>query len=152
VQLPNALALSIIAGISTIVPVVGNTLALIPVVIIAASMGLPKLLLSVALYVAVGITQDRIVTPAIMRSELNIPAAGQIVFQLIFAALIGPVGLLLAVPLLAIIITLARQLYVFDILGKRGRVTLLDMDREGTLVPAGPPAKKEEKEAETAGA
>ncbi len=148
-QLPNALALSVIAGLSTIVPVVGNTLALIPVAIIAGSVSLTKLIVTVILYAAIGMVQDRIVTPAVMRSELNIPAGGLIVFQLVFAALIGPVGLLLAVPLLAIIITLVRELYVFDTLEKRGALLrLVIRPDDGTLVladdgAAAPPAEEE---------
>ncbi|GAB4472794.1 MAG: hypothetical protein Kow00124_11130 [Anaerolineae bacterium] len=149
-QLPNALALSVIAGLATIVPVVGNTLALIPVAIIAGSVSLTKLIVTVILYAAIGMVQDRIVTPAVMRSELNIPAGGLIVFQLVFAALIGPVGLLLAVPLLAIIITLVRELYVFDTLEKRGGLLrLVIRPDDGTLIPAdegtaAPPAGEEE--------
>lgn len=118
-QLPDALALSVIAGIATIIPTVGNTLALIPVIIVAAPLGLTRVLLAIGLYMAVGTIQDRVVTPAIMRTELSIPVALLIFFQLTLATLIGPVGLVLAVPLLAILITLVREIYVYDVLGKK---------------------------------
>lgn len=117
--LPDALALSVIAGIATIIPTVGNTLALIPVILVAAPLGPTRLILAIALYVVIGTAQDRIITPAIMRTELSIPVALLIFFQLTLVTLIGPLGLVLAVPLLAILITLVREIYVYDILGKR---------------------------------
>jgi predicted PurR-regulated permease PerM len=133
-RLPNALALSVIAGIATIIPTIGNTLALIPVVIVAAPLGLTRTILAIVLYAAVGTLQDRVVTPSIMRSELSIPAAAQVIFQFVLSVLIGPVGFLLAVPLLAILITLVRELYVVDVLGKHGekRENLPEDTEQGT--------------------
>jgi predicted PurR-regulated permease PerM len=132
-RLPNAIALSVIAGVATLVPTIGNTLALIPVIIVAGLQGVPKLIAAVVLYALVGMVQDRVITPAIIRSELNIPAGLQILFQLALAVFIGPVGLLLAIPLLAMIITLGRELVVFDGLGKRGLLPDLQVSRDGSL-------------------
>jgi predicted PurR-regulated permease PerM len=72
----------------------------------------------VILYAAVGVVQDRVVTPAVMKSELNIPPAGLVLFQLVAAALLGFLGVLIAVPLLAVLSTLVREILVKDILGK----------------------------------
>jgi len=118
----------VIAGLATIIPTIGNTLAVIPVIIVAAPLGWTKLIAAVVLYAAVGTLQDRVVTPAIMRTELDIPVAGLVIFQLTLAALIGPVGFLLAVPLLAILITLIRELYVYDTLGKQPGIPCPDGD------------------------
>lgn len=129
--LPNALALSVIAGIATIIPTIGNVLALIPVIIVAAPFGIARVILAVVLYMVVGSLQDRVVTPTIMRSELHIPAATQVIFQFILSVFIGPIGFLLAVPLLAILITLVRELYIVDVMGKHGEnADILPEDRE----------------------
>ena len=117
--LPDALAVSVIAGLMTIIPAVGNTIAIIPVILIAAPFGWTKLIAAVVMYATIGTIQDRVVTPAIMRTELNIPVAGLIIFQLLMVALIGPLGFLLAVPMLAILITLVREVYIYDVLGKK---------------------------------
>jgi predicted PurR-regulated permease PerM len=116
--LPNALALSIVGGVATIVPTIGPTIAIIPVIIFALAAGPAKLVAAVILYAAVGVVQDRAVTPAVMKSELNIPPAGLVLFQLVAAALLGFVGVLIAVPLLAVLSTLVREILVKDILGK----------------------------------
>lgn len=137
--LPNALALSLVAGIATFVPVFGATVALIPVALVAAAQGLNTFILAVVLYAAVGLVQDRVITPAIMSSELNIPAATLVIFQLVLAVLIGPLGLLLAVPVLAILVTLVRELIVYDALDKRGAITEVVTTSEGRLALADGP-------------
>lgn len=133
-NLPNALALSLLAGLATFVPTFGPTIALIPIAVIAAAAGWQKLILTVILYASVGLVQDRVITPAIMQSELDIPPAALVFSQLALAAIIGPLGLLLAVPILAILITMVRELYVFDSLGKRDDVTDVVEQRSGDLV------------------
>jgi hypothetical protein len=74
-----------------------------------------------------------VLTPSIVKRELNIPAALIFIFQLIAAALFGFFGILLAVPLLATTITLVRELYVYDILGQRGVSVELENTSEGGL-------------------
>jgi predicted PurR-regulated permease PerM len=131
--LPNAIALSIVGGVATIVPTIGPTIAIIPVIIFALAAGPAKLVAAVILYMAVGTAQDRIITPTVMKSELNIPPAGLVLFQLVAAALLGFVGLLIAVPLLAVLSTLAHEILVKDILGKSGAALALH-EQDGELV------------------
>lgn len=142
--LPDALALSLFAGLATFVPTFGPVVALIPVAVVAAVDGLPKLLITIVLYASVGAVQDRVITPAIMKSEMNIPAAGLVVFQLILGAAIGPLGLLLAVPILAILVTLVRELYVFDLLHKEDALPDVAAGQDGSLqlTPRTPQAKR----------
>lgn len=139
--LPNALALSVLAGVATFIPTFGPIIAIIPVMIVAAAEGLPKLIVTVILYAAVGAVQDRVVTPLVMKSELDIPAAGLVVFQLALATIIGPVGLLLAVPILAITITLVHELYVRDVLGKREKAAAIAVTAGGALALKAAPAE-----------
>ena len=56
-------------------------------------------------------------TEMIIKSELDIPAGGLMLFQLAITIVLGALGLLFAVPILAIIITLVREIYSKDILG-----------------------------------
>ncbi len=131
--LPNAIALSIVGGVATIVPTIGPTIAIIPVIIFALAAGPAKLVAAVILYMAVGTAQDRIITPTVMKSELNIPPAGLVLFQLVAAALLGFVGLLIAVPLLAVLSTLVHEILVKDVLDKSGAPLKLH-EQDGELV------------------
>lgn len=132
-RLPNAVALAIIAGIGTLVPTVGPTVALIPVVILTAAYAPQRLIPTIILYAAIGATQDRVITPTIMNNQLKIPAVAVILFQLVSAYFFGIIGLLLAVPLLAILVTLVRELLVFDALDKRGALPRVVQDARGQL-------------------
>ncbi len=138
-RLPNAFALSLFAGLATIVPTFGPLIAVVPVAIVASAEGLNKLILAIPLYAAVGLIQDRMITPAIMKNQLAIPAAALVVFQLILAAAIGPLGLLLAAPVLAVTITLVRELFVYGVLHKDGAVPHVLAAKDGTLVLSAPP-------------
>ena len=138
-RLPNAFALSLFAGLATIVPTFGPLIAVLPVAIVASAEGLNMLILAIPLYAAVGLIQDRMITPLIMKDRLAIPAAALVVFQLILAAAIGPMGLLLAAPVLAVTVTLVRELFVFGVLHKDGAVPDVVAAKDGTLVLSAPP-------------
>jgi len=147
-RLPNAFALSLFAGLATIVPTFGPLIAVVPVAIVASAEGLNKLILAIPLYAAVGLVQDRVITPAIMKNQLAIPAAALVVFQLILAAAIGPLGLLLGAPVLAVIITLVRELFVFGVLHKDDAVPDVVAAEDGTLFLSAPPPDTAASEAE----
>lgn len=116
---PNALALGVIAGASTIIPNIGAIIPLIPITIFTLADDPAKLPLVIPAYLVIQLTESNILTPSIVKRELNIPAAAVLLFQLIAAYLFGFFGVLLAVPMLALIITLVRELYVYDTLGMR---------------------------------
>jgi len=122
-RLPNAIALGVLAGLGNIVPYVGYWAALIPIIIFAAAVGGPgTALLAFILYFIIGIVEANVILPANMGQSLKLPAALILLFQGVAATLLGFWGVLLAVPILAIVAVLVRELLVFDALGKRGRV------------------------------
>jgi predicted PurR-regulated permease PerM len=145
-RLPNAIALGVLAGLGNIVPYVGYWAALIPILIIAAAVGGPSTaLLAFIFYFIIGIIEANIILPANIGSSLKVPAAVILLFQGIAGTLLGFWGVLLAMPILAIINTLLRELVVYDALGKRGRVPHILETPEGELIlsvpelPAPPP-------------
>lgn len=148
-RLPNAIALGVLAGLGNIVPYVGYWAALIPILIIAAAVGGPSTaLLAFIFYFIIGIIEANIILPANIGSSLKVPAAVILLFQGIAGTLLGFWGVLLAMPILAIINTLLRELVVYDALGKRGRVPHILETPEGELVlsvpePPAPPPETE---------
>jgi hypothetical protein len=102
------------------------------------------MLIAIVAYIVIGEIENKLITPTVIKNELNIPAGLILLFQLIAGALMGFLGILLAVPILAIIITLIRELYVYDGLGKAGRVTHIVENAQGQLLlqsPETPPAE-----------
>jgi predicted PurR-regulated permease PerM len=147
-RVPNGIALGMLAGLGNIVPYVGYWAALIPIVVFAAAAGGPGLaLIAFIAYFIIGIVEANIILPANMGSSLKLPAAVILLFQGIAGTLLGFWGVLLAVPLLAIVATLLREVLVFDALGKRGGVPHVLETPSGELVLDMPPLEAPAEEA-----
>lgn len=144
--LPNALGLGVIAGLATIIPNIGSIIPLIPITIFTLATDPEKIIFAIPIYLLIQQIESSIITPRIVKENLNIPAGVTMVFQLIAAGLFGFLGILLAVPILAVIITLVREIYVYDMLGFRGVYFDLHQEADGDIVavevPAPPPGEK----------
>jgi predicted PurR-regulated permease PerM len=150
-RIPNAIALGVLAGLGNIVPYVGYWAALIPIVIFAAAVGGPGLaLVAFIVYFVIGIVEANIILPANMGSSLKLPAAVILLFQGIAGTILGFWGVLLAVPLLAIVATLLREVVIFDALGKRSGIPQVTETPTGELMldvpPPAPPVDEPEQE------
>ena len=131
--MPNAAMVAVFAGIATFIPNIGAFLPLIPIVIFTLASDPTQLLWTAPTYLVIQLLESNVLTPSIVKAELDIPAGAVMLFQLIAAFLFGTLGLLLAVPLIAVIITLVREVYSFDILGLRGQKIELRFDEVGNL-------------------
>ncbi len=132
-RIPNAFALGLMAGLTTFIPNLGYYIGLIPIFIFAAASDPVKAIPAAILYWLINEFEGKVISPAVIKSELNIPAGVILPFQLIAASVFGFFGILLAVPMLAIAIALVQELYVYDTLGKRGRLPKI-VDRDGDLL------------------
>ncbi|MCB9436602.1 MAG: AI-2E family transporter [Anaerolineales bacterium] len=135
---PNAIALGVIAGLGTVIPYLGYYIALIPILVFTGADDPAKLPFAFMLYVIIGEIESKAITPQVVKSELNIPAGMVLLFQLIAASQLGFFGILLAVPILAISIALIRELYVYDVLHKKGRIPQIVGGPKGILQLAEP--------------
>lgn len=118
-QIPNAIALGLLAGLANIVPYIGYWAALIPILLFsAATGGLGTALLAFILYFTIGMVEANIILPANLNNSLKLPAALTLLFQAIAGTLLGFWGILMAVPMLAILMVLVRELIVKDALDK----------------------------------
>lgn len=132
-QIPNALALGIIAGLFTIVPNIGSIIALIPISIFTLAQEPHKLPYVVVAYITIQLLESNVITPVFVKRELNIPAGLLLLFQLAAGTIFGFLGVLLAVPMLALIITFVREIYVYDLLGMRDVKVEIKPDKNGVL-------------------
>lgn len=131
---PNALIVAVFAGVATLIPNIGFWLPLLPILIFNLAADPAQLLIVVPAYLLIQIVESNFITPSIVKAELNIPAAGMMVCQLVLGILLGPLGLFLAVPLVAVIIAIVRELYSFDSLGLRGKQLDLTINGAGQVV------------------
>jgi predicted PurR-regulated permease PerM len=113
----SAVALGVIAGLLEFVPTVGPILAAVP----AIAMGFldsPEKALTVALaYLVIQQLEGHVLIPMLMKEGMDLPPALTIVAQAVMALLFGFLGLMVAVPLLAVVIVPIKLLYVEGVVG-----------------------------------
>jgi len=131
--MPNAVVVAVFAGIATFIPNIGFFLPLIPIVIFTLASDPGQLVVYVPVYLLIQLLESNVITPSIVKAELKIPAGGVMVFQLLATLALGALGLLLAVPLLAVITVLVREIYAYDLLGLRHTQINLRADGYGRL-------------------
>jgi len=112
-----AVALGVIAGLLEFVPTVGPILAAVP----AIAMGFldsPEKALTVGLaYLVIQQLEGHVLIPMLMKEGMDLPPALTIVAQAVMALLFGFLGLMVAVPLLAVVIVPIKLLYVEGVVG-----------------------------------
>jgi predicted PurR-regulated permease PerM len=112
IGIPAALVLGLITGILEIIPNFGPLIAMIPGVLLALTVGVNTGIIVALLYIVSQTIVANIVTPLIQKKMINLPPALTLISQLIMGTLSGALGIILAVPLLAILIILVDELYV----------------------------------------
>ncbi len=120
--IPFAIPLAIITAIFNFIPNLGPLAASGPAILIAFSLSPTKALYVVLLYLAVQNIDGFVTTPLVQQRAVAIPPVLIIAAQLLLAVLFGFLGLLLAVPIVAVVFVLVKMLYVEDILGRRVEV------------------------------
>ena len=112
-----AVALGVIAGLLEFVPTVGPILAAVP----AIAMGFldsPEKALTVGLaYLVIQQLEGHVLIPILMKEGMDLPPALTIVTQAVMALLFGFIGLMVAVPLLAVVIVPVKLLYMEGVVG-----------------------------------
>lgn len=104
-----ALPLAVIAGVLEIVPVLGPTLALIPALIISSSISLPVTLIIFVGYLGIQQAESNIIIPKVMNKAVGIDPILVIIGILVGSTLMGPLGSLLSVPVMAVISVLFEE-------------------------------------------
>lgn len=112
IGIPMTMVLGLITGILELVPNLGSLLAMIPGVLLALTISTNTAIIVALVYIVSQTITANIVTPLIQKKIINLPPALTLVSQLIMGTLSGALGIILAVPLLAIIIILVDELYV----------------------------------------
>lgn len=116
-RMPNAMVVALFAGFATFIPNIGAVLPIIPITIFTLAYADPaKLLIFIPVYLAIQFTESNIITPQVVKAQLNIPAGYLMLFQLLITMALGALGLVLAVPILACLIVFVREVYSYDVL------------------------------------
>jgi predicted PurR-regulated permease PerM len=110
--IPAALVLALFTGLLKLIPNFGSAAAMVPGVLLALTISTDTFIVVALIYVVSQTVVSSIVTPLIQKRMINLPPALTIISQVIMGTLSGALGIILAVPLLAILIILVDELYV----------------------------------------
>jgi predicted PurR-regulated permease PerM len=120
---PFWLAFGIFTGLVAIVPFFGTLVStLLPAVFVVASGDWIKVVLVILLGVVVHVFEANVVVPRIMQHKVSLPPVLTISGVLIMGTLLGAIGLIVAVPILAVTLVLVRHVLHGEIYGDADRL------------------------------
>ena len=115
---PMAVTLGVLSGILNFVPTFGPIIAAIPAVLLALTDDPMKAVQVAAFYFAYQMFDGYVLTPWVHRHSVYLPPALTIMAQVTLGALLGAMGVVFAVPLVALGLTIVKMAYVEDVLGE----------------------------------
>jgi len=112
IGLPNVLALAVLAGLLEAVPLIGPVLAVVPAILVALPLGPQTVILVIGLAVLLQIIENNVLIPRIMHHAVGVSALVGLLAILAFGTLYGVVGILIAIPMAAVIQVLLDTMVV----------------------------------------
>ncbi len=110
IRVKAAVPLGILAGVAKFIPIVGSIFAAIPAMAMAFIDSPHKALVVGLGYFVIQFLENHLLVPILMKHGVNLPPAMTLGIQALMALLFGFLGLLVAVPLLAAILTVFRTM------------------------------------------
>ncbi|MDQ6828150.1 MAG: AI-2E family transporter [Gemmatimonadota bacterium] len=111
---PYWLTFGVFTGIVSIVPFFGTLFStLIPAMfVLGGENGPDRALFVVLLGVGVHLLEGNFVTPKVMQRQVHVPPVVSIMGVLIIGKILGPLGLVVALPLLAVVLVVTRRILI----------------------------------------
>ncbi len=120
---PYWLAFGIFTGLVAVVPFFGTLVStLLPALFVVGTGDWLKVLAVILLGVAVHVIEANVVVPRIMERQVALPPVLTIASVLIMGTLLGVVGLVVAVPVLAVAMVVIRHVVQAEIYGDTGHL------------------------------
>lgn len=111
---PNAM----LAGLFNFIPNIGPALSAIFPIIAALSQSFGSAIAVIILYVVIQNLESYWFSPIMMQKRVSLLPAATLIVQLFFANFLGPVGLILALPLAVVCKTWIEEAWIVDVLEK----------------------------------
>lgn len=118
IGLPSPAALGLLAGVAAFVPIIGPIAAMVPGLLVAVQLGPDMVLWTLLMYLVVQQIEGNLIYPFIQRRAVDLPPVLALIGVMAFGALFGWPGVMFATPLLVVIYTLTKVLYLRNTLGE----------------------------------
>lgn len=120
--IPLAIPLGILTALLNFIPNIGPILSAVPAILIGFTISSEKAIYVALLFLIIQNLEGFVLTPLVQQKAVSLPPVLIISAQLLMGILFGFVGVLLAVPVVAVIFVTVKMLYVEDILGNQVEV------------------------------
>ena len=139
-NVPYWLTFGIFCGLAAIVPFFGTLIStIVPALfVLGGGGGLGGALLVLLLGVLAHLIEGNVIAPLIMQRGVNLPPVLSIMAVLISGTLLGPFGLLVAIPALCVVMVLIRKVLIERVYGDVATPEEHHEDAELALAPANP--------------
>lgn len=114
--IPLVFAHALLAGVSNLVPNIGPTLSVIFPIAVALLNSPGKAIAVIILYIFIQNLESYWFSPLVMRQQVSLLPAATLVAQIFFASFLGPLGLLLAIPLAVVVKIWIEEAIIKDVL------------------------------------
>lgn len=112
VGIPGAPAIGLVAGLCEFVPYLGTFVVALPAILIGFSISVETGIWTILVIIAVQQVQGNLVSPLAQSRLADLPPALTIFSLVAFGLLMGPLGVILAVPLTVVGVALLRELVI----------------------------------------
>ena len=119
IGIQQAAALGVLAGLLSFIPNFGPIVTLIPSVAVGIVQAPESIIWIIVIIYGVSFVQTQILLPVLVAGSIRLPAVLVLLGQIIAGAFLGFLGLMLSVPITAIIMVLVQEVYVKDLLGDK---------------------------------
>jgi predicted PurR-regulated permease PerM len=141
-DVPYWLAFGVLAGIAAVVPFFGTMVStVVPALFVVGSGSWVRVAVVLLLGVVVHVIEANLVGPLIMERKVALPPVLTITSVLVMGTLLGIVGLVVAVPILAVTLVVVRHVVFGELYGDSGHHEPAVLRSTGELrTPRGKPA------------
>lgn len=115
----SALALGLLDGLFSFVPVIGPLIACVPAILLALAHSPLLAVYTVALYLGVHLLEGYLVTPLIQSHALSLPPVVTLFAAIAFGSLLGPLAVVFAAPMAVLVMVAFGVFYVEGVLGEK---------------------------------
>jgi predicted PurR-regulated permease PerM len=135
----QAAALGVLAGLLSFVPNFGPIIALVPSVAVGLVQAQQNIGWIIVVIYGVSFIQSQVVGPLLVAESIKLPAVLVLLGQIVAGAFLGFLGIMLAVPLTAIVMVLVQEIYIKDVLGDvtAEKSPMAEAEAEEMMMPDG---------------
>jgi predicted PurR-regulated permease PerM len=117
-RVPYPFANAMLAGLFNFIPNIGPAISAIFPIIVALSQSFSSAIAVIILYVVIQNLESYWFSPIMMQKRVSLLPAATLIVQLFFANFLGPMGLILALPLAVVCKTWIEEAWIVDVLEK----------------------------------